>query len=434
VTRPPQQDSRTAAAQSLVATLDRQKGFQDNALDRAQLDDRDRAFARHLVFGVLRWLNALEWLAGQLLQRPLKPRDRDVGYLILMGIFQLWKGGTAPHAAVNETAGAARKLGKPWAAGLVNAVLRNFQRQQPTLLEELQNRPERHAHPDWLLQQLQRDWPEAWLSVVEQNNQQPPLWIRINTRRCRRGDYLEKLEQAGLKAQTLPELTAAVRIEDPLPVTRLPGFEEGLFSVQDAAAQWAADYLDARPGHRVLDACAAPGGKTCHLLEHTQDIELLALDHDASRTALIRENLERLGLEAQVLEADATDPAAWWDGRPFDRILLDAPCSATGVIRRHPDIKWLRDPLQVEAAAIQQATLLDALWPLLGTGGMLVYATCSVLKRENSRQIIEFLDRHADAEPVSLGPATSLREPGRQILTGERNMDGFYYACLRKPA
>jgi 16S rRNA (cytosine967-C5)-methyltransferase len=434
VTRPTQPDARSAAAQALVATLDRQRGFQDNALDRAELDERDRAFARHLVFGVLRWLNALEWLAGQLLQRPLKPRDRDVAYLVLMGIFQLWKGGTAPHAAVNETAGAARKLGKPWAAGLVNAVLRNFQRRQASLLDELQTRPERYAHPDWLLRQLQQDWPDAWPSLVEENNRQPPLWIRVNTRRCRRDDYLEKLEQAGLKAQTLPDLTAAVWIEDPLPVTRLPGFEEGLFSVQDAAAQWAADYLDARPGHRVLDACAAPGGKTCHLLERTEHIELLAVDHDANRTALIRDNLKRLGLEAQVLAADATEPAAWWDGRPFDRILLDAPCSATGVIRRHPDIKWLRDPAQVETAAVQQAALLNALWPLLGAGGMLVYATCSVLKRENSQQISEFLDRHADAEPVNMGPASSQHEPGRQILPGEQNMDGFYYACLRKPA
>jgi 16S rRNA (cytosine967-C5)-methyltransferase len=416
-----------------VTTLERNRGFQEDVLDGAGLDERDRAFARHLVYGVLRWLNALQWLAEQLLKRPLKAKDRDIEYLILIGIFQLWKGGTPPHAAVNETAGAARKLGKPWAAGLINAILRNFQRSRQSLLGELGNQPERHAHPEWLLDQLQNDWPEAWLSIVEANNQQPPLWIRINARRGRREQYLERLEQAGLTAHTLPFLPDAVWIENPLPVTRLPGFDEGLFAVQDAAAQLAADYVDARPGQRVLDACAAPGGKTCHLLERTPGIEMLALDQDAGRTGLIRDNLKRLGLQAQVLQADAAKPETWWDGQPFDRILLDAPCSATGVIRRHPDIKWLRDPAQVGMAAAQQVALLDALWPLLNAGGMLVYATCSVLKRENCQQIKEFIDRHADAAAVQLVDPGAASEPGRQILPGEQNMDGFYYACLRKP-
>ena len=429
-----QDDARTAATRVLVVALERKQGFQDDALDRFDLEERDQAFARHLVYGVLRWLSPLQWLAHQLLNHPLKPRDRDVEYLLLVGLFQLWKGDTAPYAAVNETAGAARKLGKPWAAGLVNAVLREFQRNRLDLLAELEGRPERHAHPDWMQRELGKDWPQSWLSIIEANNLQAPLWLRVNARQCSRERYLELLEQAGVTAHAPSFLPDALRIEDPLPVTRLPGFSEGLCSVQDAAAQLAADYMDVQPGQRVLDACAAPGGKTCHLLERTAAIDLLALDRDAGRIRLIHDNMDRLGLEADVVQADAGDPESWWDGQGFDRILLDAPCSATGVIRRHPDIKWLRDPAQVETVVAQQARLLDALWPLLSTGGMLVYATCSVLKRENCQQIKEFIDRHAEAHLVQPGASTVPDEPGRQILPGEQNMDGFYYACLRKPA
>ena len=426
-------DARGSAALALVEILERKSSESQGLRHLERLKDRDRAFSRHLVFGVLRWLGALRWLSGQLLHRPLKARDKDVEYLVLLGLFQLWKGGTPPHAAIHETAGAARQLGKAWAAGVINAVLRNFQRSGDALLNTLAEQPERHAHPEWLLGALQADWPDAWESIVDENNKQPPMWLRVNARRCTRTQYLDRLSKAGLAGQPAQELAEALLCEPPVPVEKLPGFSDGLVSVQDAAAQWAAALIDARPGQRVLDACAAPGGKTCHLLERTPGIELLALDREPPRVALIEENLGRLGLEAHTLNADAGAPSDWWDGTAFDRVLLDAPCSATGVIRRHPEIKWLRSPAQVESAVSEQARLLDALWPLLKPGGMLVYATCSVLKCENSLQIGQFLDRHADSAAAPMdGFDIADGEPGRQILPGERNMDGFYYARLVK--
>jgi 16S rRNA (cytosine967-C5)-methyltransferase len=419
-----------AAVRILGEVLDQRRGQGPEWDDGDTLDTRDRGFARHLALGVLRWLTPLEWMAGQLLNRPLKSRDRDIERLILIGLFQLWKGGTQPHAAVHATVEAARELGKDWAAGLVNAILRAFQRRRGSLLRELDELPPRHAHPDWLLQVLQADWPEAWGSIVAANNQKPPLWLRVNRQRGGRDAYCKALAAAGLEARPSPDAQDAIRVEPAVPVTELPGFNRGLVSVQDAAAQLAPEYLEARSGHRVLDACAAPGGKTCHLLERTRGIELTALDREARRTDLIRANLDRLGLECRVVEADATDVGDWWDGRAFDRILLDAPCSATGVIRRHPEIKWLRDARQVDEAARGQRRLLEALWPLLKPGGILVYATCSVIKLENSQQIDEFLRRHADSASQPLGQLPA----ERQILPGEQDMDGFYYARLLKPA
>ncbi len=423
--------ARTAAAALLGEVLQQRSSLTEVAEPFPALEARDRAFARHLVYGVLRWLSALEWLAARLLDRPLRSRDRDIHFLVLMGLLQLWQDEAAPHAVVHATAGAARQLGKDWAVGLVNALLRRFQREHGALLGELQGLEERFAHPQWLLAALREDWPEDWQAIAAANNRQAPLWLRVNRRRTGRRDYLLKLEAAGLTGH-LPETCAdAVRVDPAVPVSRLPGFDDGLVSVQDSAAQLAADLLAPAGKERILDACAAPGGKSCHLLERAPGLSLTALDRNPARVGLIRENLQRLGLNCELAAADATDTAAWWDGTPFRKILLDAPCSATGVIRRHPEIKWLRDPEQVESALGRQRALLDRLWPLLDAGGILVYATCSVLKRENSEQIHGFLARHDDAECIGPGPDG---RSGRQILPGEAGMDGFYYAVLRKSA
>lgn len=399
-------------------------------------DPRDRAFARHLAYGILRWLGALEWLAGELLQRPLKERDRDIHRLVLLGLFQLWQDAAAPHAAIHEAAGGARELGKAWAVGLVNAVLRRFQREREDWLARLAQRDERFAHPAWLLDRLRRDWPDDWQAIADADNRAAPLWLRLAPDADRR-ELAERLARAGFSQRAHADAPDALAIEPAAPAEAIPGFAEGLLAVQDPAAQLAADLLLPAPGQRVLDACAAPGGKTCHLLERAPQIELLALDRSAERLHRVRDNLRRLrlaerpGLRLQAV--DAADTEAWWDGRPFQRILLDAPCSSTGVIRRHPEIKWLRSPQQVAEAVQLQGRLLDRLWPVLEPGGILLYATCSVLGDENRDQIERFLARREDAECDTLhaewGRAAG---PGRQILPGDRDMDGFFYARIRK--
>ena len=390
---------------------------------------QDRAFASHLAYGVLRWYIALDWLAARLLNRPLKKRDRDIHHLVLTGIYQLWHDDGAEHAAVHASAECTRALDKPWATGLVNAVLRRFQRERDALLAELAKRSEQHAHPPWLLKKLQDDWPAQWPEIASANNQQAPLWLRVNTTRVSVDDAVSLLSEGGIDCIRHDQALEALMVQQAVPVQKLPGFSEGLFSVQDPAAQLAAHYLGAETGQRVLDACAAPGGKTSHILELEADVQLLALDRNPERVSLIHENLQRLGLACTVRCADASRPDEWWDGQAFDRILLDAPCSATGVIRRHPEIKHLRSPGQVMQSVEDQKRLLHALWPLLKSGGILVYATCSVLKEENHEQIHEFLARHPEASLCGPGPGD---DTGRQILPGEEGMDGFYYALIRK--
>ncbi|MEE4293920.1 MAG: 16S rRNA (cytosine(967)-C(5))-methyltransferase RsmB [Xanthomonadales bacterium] len=426
----PDKNARIAALHLLGGVLDRGETGAEPELD----DPRDRAYSRHLFYGVLRWLSALEWLASQLLDRPLRKKDRDVQRLILLGLFQLWKDGTAEHAAVNETAACARLLGKPWATGLVNAVLRRFQREHEQLLQQLEHSEERFAHPHWLIEAIRADWPDDWENILRANNRPAGLWLRCRSDGSEPAPGQE-LDRAGLDVTQHPLVPSAIRIEPARSVEEIPGFAAGRLSVQDPAAQIAAGLLDCRPGQRVLDACAAPGGKTGHLLELNPEIELLAIDRSADRLELVRDNLERLGLahRATLRAADAADTRTWWDGHLFDRILLDAPCTATGVIRRHPEIKWLRSPAQVGQAVTVQAGLLDALWPLLRPGGILLYATCSVLRRENALQVGAFLERQADArvEKPDL-PWGRDAAPGRQILPGELEMDGFFYARISK--
>lgn len=432
-------NARLAALELLSLVLERGMNLADAdaaAASAARADSRDRAFSRHLAYGVLRWLTALEWLTGQLLQRPLKPRDRDIERLLLVGLFQLWQGETGAHAAVNETAECARLLGKPWAVGLINAVLRRFQREQADWLERLSRQDARHAHPDWLLSALRADWPDQWEQIVAANNRAAPLWLRLRRDREQQPTRAS-LEQNGFSTIDHPGVAGALQIQPAVGVERIPGFAEGLLSVQDPAAQLAAGLLGVESGQRVLDACAAPGGKTGHLLEAEPGIELTALDRSEARLERVRENLGRLGFldhpQLQLQAADATQPGDWWDGRPYQRILLDAPCTATGVIRRHPEIKWLRTPGQLAEAVALQASLLQRLWPLLDAGGILLYATCSVLRDENNRQIESFAASQPDAQVTAIEASWGRPVgPGRQILPGEGDMDGFYYARLRK--
>lgn len=401
------------------------------ALERLALEDR--GLTQELAYGTLRYQPRLDFLAEQLLSKPMKPKDGDVKALLLVGLYQLLYTHVPPHAAVSATVTATRKLKKPWAKGLINALLRRLQREQEELLALIERDPAAHrSHPQWLLQRLQQDWPEQWDAITDANNARPPMTLRVNRQQGSRDDYLAALEQAGINAAAGPAVDA-IELASPVPVERLPGFEQGRVSVQDAAAQQAALWVNPEPGERILDACAAPGGKTAHLLECCPEAQVIALDSDESRLERVHQNLHRLKLKAEVIAADAGEPASWWNQEPFDAILLDAPCSATGVIRRHPDIKLLRRESDIADLARQQQRLLQALWPLLKPGGRLIYATCSTLRQENDHQISAFL-ASGDGVGEHRHTETWGREmpTGRQILPGEQGMDGFYYAHLVK--
>lgn len=400
----------------------------------ASVPPAERGLTQELCYGTLRWAPRLTALAGKLLDKPLRARDGDVHALLLIGLYQLLYLNVPPHAAVSLTVEATARLKKDWARGLLNGVLRRLQREQETLLAAVDaSDAAALAHPVWLLARLEQDWPEQWRAIASANNERPPMTLRVNCRQGSRDDYLARLDAAGITAAAVAQTPDAVTLAAPVAVEQLPGFADGDVSVQDAAAQLAAGLLQLAPGQRVLDACAAPGGKTGHILERCAGIELLALDSEAERLQRVAENLQRLRLSAELCAGDAGDPATWWDGKPFDRILLDAPCSGSGVIRRHPDIKTLRRPEDIPALAAQQARLLRALWPLLAPGGILVYATCSIFTAENAGQVTAFLRDETQAAELPItaiwGQAVAA---GRQILPGENGMDGFYYAVLRK--
>jgi 16S rRNA (cytosine967-C5)-methyltransferase len=400
----------------------------DDLLPAPGVAARDQSLLAALVFGALRWHYRLEWQATRLLTRPLAREQGALAALLRIGLLQLQELRVPEHAAVSATVDATTVLGLRSARGLVNAVLRRFQRErEPLALAALQVDEARFAHPSWLIDAVRAEYPDAWQALLDANNAPPPMWLRINLQRTTRAAYLQQLEKAGLAGTPAVEVGSAVRLSEPVAVDALPGFAAGEVSVQDLSAQYAAPMLELDAGQRVLDACAAPGGKTGHILETLSGRgEVWAVDRDAARLDRVGGNLERLGLTAKLVAGDATAPAQWWDGKPFDRILVDAPCSATGVIRRHPDIKVLRRPVDVERAAALQARLLRALWPLLGAGGRLVYATCSVLRRENDDQIAAFRATEPTIEPS--GPVASM-----QLLPEEARGDGFYYAWLRKP-
>ncbi|MBO0366728.1 16S rRNA (cytosine(967)-C(5))-methyltransferase RsmB [Pseudomonas putida] len=429
---------RLAAARALAAVLSGKASL--NSSLPTQLDkveERDRGLTQDLAFGTARWQPRLELLAAQLLQKPFKAADSDVQALLLVGLYQLFYTRIPAHAAIGETVGCADKLKKPWAKALLNAVLRRAQREGEELLASMERDPVvRTAHPRWLQKSLKAFWPEQWEAICAANNAHPPMILRVNRRHHSRDAYLALLGEAGIAAAACQYSRDGIVLAAACDVRGLPGFTEGWISVQDEAAQLAADLLELAPGQRVLDACCAPGGKTCHLLEAEQGLaEVVAIDLEAKRLVRVRENLARLQLDAKLIACDARGTANWWDGKTFQRILLDAPCSATGVIRRHPDIKLTRQADDIPALATLQGELLDALWPTLEVGGMLLYATCSSLPTENTEVIEAFLARTPGARELDLATEAGLRQPhGRQLLAQEGGHDGFYYAKLIKIA
>ena len=401
-----------------------------------KIEDNDRPFVQAMSYGVIRLLPRLEYIADQLISKPLKTKDYDVVLLILSGLYQLIEMRTPDHAAVSETVKVTKALKKHWAKNFVNAVLRNYQRQAETLTNQIKNNEvAEFAHPQWWLDIIKKNWLEEkrWQQILRANNQNPPMTLRINTGHIKREDYLKLLEKKDIVATAAKHSPDAIYLEKPVPVASLPLFAEGKVSVQDEAAQLAAILLNPQKGERILDACAAPGGKTIHLLEHENDIDLLAIDVEENRLEKVQENLDRTQLKARLLAANAFEPNSWWDNKPFDRILLDAPCSASGVIRRHPDIKLLRHQDDIPNLVKEQEQILNALWPLLKSGGMLLYATCSVLAEENTLQIQHFLQQHADAELQPINSDWGQQQvAGKQILAGESGMDGFFYALIQK--
>lgn len=388
---------------------------------------------KEICFGFCRHYFRLQILAEYLVKK--RPKELEIWVALLIGLYQLHFMQLPDYAVVKETVALLDKIKKSWAKGLVNAVLRNYCRQQKDILLQVQkNSLFIYGQPEWLLERLQKDWPDEWQSIARENDKHPPMTLRVNLQKISVAEYLHALNEKGMDAQIHPIAPEGITLVNPCDVRQLPGFGEGWVSVQDGAAQMAASLLSLKPGLRILDACCAPGGKTCHILEKEPNLSAcVGLDVDPKRLKRVRENLERLQLQATLIEGNALNPTEWWDGHLFDRILLDAPCSATGVIRRHSDIKLLRTSEEIESITKIQQGMLESLWPLLSKGGKLVYATCSVIPAENEQQIANFVQNHSDCtiikEPLTCGRATT---HGLQILPGEQDMDGFFYAVLVK--
>ena len=399
------------------------------------VDPRERALAQALCFGVIRHYYSLDFILNTLLDKQLKKKDCDVKALIMIGLYQLDHMRTPAHAAVSASVESCEELKKPWAKNLVNAVLRRYQREHDKFTELIKaNETAKNEHPAWLLDSLKDEYPEHWQSIVRGNNLAPPMSLRVNSRKTDRDSYLKKLQAAGIAVHKSNFIQTSVVLTHPMGVEALPDFAEGHVSVQDLAAQLAIPLLGPQAGERILDACSAPGGKLAHLLEAIPTLqEVVAIEKEPHRFKKLEGTLKRLGLSATLIQNDARAVDDWWDKQLFDRILIDAPCSASGVIRRHPDIKYLRTAEDVRNITVLQAEILDALWPLLSKGGKLLYITCSVFKAENDEQIAAFTNKHNDAYSIPIqanwGMAT---EYGRQILPGDNAMDGFYYAQLQK--
>ena len=425
-------DTRAAAAKA-IAQVFRQQGSLASALPPLlkQVSPQDKGLLQELCYGSLRYFHHLNQHLQALLKQPLKAKDQDVLALLLIGCYQLSYSRIPPHAAVASCVEACRALKKPWACKLVNAILRSYQRLEPQ--ENTEQPWLKTSHPKWFFNRVKNAWPKQADDILEQNNQHPPFSLRLNLNRISTVDYLALLAEQDIAARACSYSPDGITLEKPCSVDLLPHFQEGFLSVQDEAAQFSAHLLNLSDNLSVLDACCAPGGKTGHILELANNLSVTAIDTEAKRLKRVEENLTRLGFEAKLICADAADTDNWHNGEPFDRILLDAPCSATGVIRRHPDIKLLRKPKNIiELCEIQQR-LLEKLWPLLKPGGILLYATCSVLPDENELQIQSFLEHHQDAKELNIdapwGESVSF---GRQLFPQKDGHDGFYYARLQK--
>ena len=426
---------RTLAARSCYDVVDQGMSLSE-VLPKAQalLDNPlDKALLQEICFGVMRFLPQLEAVCNQLMSKPLVKQLRPLQFLLYVGIYQLKFMRIPDHAAISETVDAARELKGQSLTKLINGVLRNVQR-QPALFD-FDNAPAavQFNHPGWLITELQQAYPQQWQQILAANQQKAPLWLRVNVAKINPTDYAAALTRDGIEySRPIADLPAAIKLMHAQDVTTLPGYDAGWFSVQDGAAQYAATLLQVDSSQSVLDACCAPGGKTCHILELAPQADVTAVDKEPKRLLRVHENLNRLGLTANVIAADASEPDSWWQGQLFDRILLDVPCSASGVIRRHPDIRWLRKKADIAALASLQQHILQQCWALLAPGGTLLYATCSVLPQENSDQISYFLQQNNDAK-LDILPQQLAEQPyGWQLLPGEQDMDGFFYARLLK--
>lgn len=392
-------------------------------------DPRDRAFVQAVCYGVCRYYTELDVILSELLEKPMHAKDSDVHALLCVGLYQLTHMRVGDHAAVSETVNAVTELKKDWARGLVNAILRNYIRNK-SKLTAIVNKDEEaiYAHPLWWINGFRHDWPKHWKEILNANNQHPPLSLRVNLTKISRDAYLEKLHAKGIKAEIIAETESGIKLETPMPVEEIPDFGKEVH-VQDGASQLAAGLLELQPGMRVLDACAAPGGKLAHMLETQPELsEIVALEIDEERIKMLPHHAK-----IKAIHADAAEITSWWDEKSFDRILLDAPCSASGIIRRHPDIKLLRDPDDLKSLAKQQLKLLKAVWQTLKPGGRLIYSTCSVFPEENKQIIESFMKTQTDAKELPIKENWGINtHPGKQILPGNNDLDGFYYACLVK--
>ncbi len=401
----------------------------------ADLNKSEKARLMDLCYGSLRWFPQIECYLQALMKKPLRPKDLEIKALLISGIYQLLNSETPAYAVVHDSVSAAESLGRPWAKSLINAVLRSFLRKKQTLSESFSdNRTFLTAHPEWILEALDEAWPEISQDIVEANNSRAPMCLRVNNKKCSRDDYINQLSEVGIKAKHTLISPDGIQLETPTDISNLPNFAEGFCSVQDEAAQLAAKLLDLRPDQSVLDACAAPGGKTAHIAETQSDLRsLLAIDKDAERLEKVKQNLVRLNLHGSALHADASKPEKWWKNNFFDRILVDAPCSGTGVIRRHPDIKLLRNDADIEKVSRLQTSLLFGLWPTLKKGGILLYSTCSVMPIENDKVISNFLQeiKSARLRPIKCDWGLETVS-GRQLFPTLNGHDGFYYALLQK--
>ena len=426
---------RALAAHCIYAVVDQGRSLA-NELPKQQLKaaDKDKALLQELCYGVLRYLPELEHDVRQLMDKPLTGKQRIFHFLLLVGLYQFKYTRIPDHACVAETVAAAQALKAHRLKGLINGVLRNFQRQQKHPITN-QAKPLADAiqynHPSWFIKKIQQAYPDQWQEILAANQIKPPMWLRVNQQHNSIEQYIELLIQANIDYQFIDPNSGAIQLSQAQDVNKLPGFEQGWVSIQDGAAQQAAIILDSQTGDNVLDCCAAPGGKTCHILERTPTIATMtAIDIEEKRLVRVKENLARLQLSAEVITGDAAKPNTWWNKQPYDRILLDAPCSGTGVIRRHPDIKWLRKASDIETLVKLQQEILNAIWPLLKVGGTLVYATCSVLPEENNLQIAQFLQNNSDARLLNIDRTKTSTD--WQILPTNKNMDGFYYAKIQK--
>jgi 16S rRNA (cytosine967-C5)-methyltransferase len=429
-----QQNIRALAAKCCYGVIDQGRSLSDELpKQQDKLIGKDKGLLQEICYGVLRYLPELENDVRQLMEKPLTGKQRVFHFLLLVGVYQIKFMRIPDHAAVGETVSATVALKNKRMKALVNGVLRNYVRADKSADTNNKSDAVKFSHPGWFIKKIQKAYPEQWQDILVANQQRPPMWLRVNQQHHNSRDYQVLLEEADITIANVEPISQAIALERAVDVHKLPGFADGWVSIQDGAAQQAARILDSQPNDAVLDCCAAPGGKTCHIMEQTPDIKsMTAIDIEEGRLLRVEDNLARLGLSAKVIAADASKPEEWWDGQQFDRILLDAPCSGTGVIRRHPDIKWLRKASDIETLVTLQQEILKSIWALLKPGGTLVYATCSILPKENNQQVSRFLEETPEA---SLVPFEQSKETiGWQILPGAENMDGFYYAKLQKKA